>query len=148
MKILILSDSHYRNLDIDISKYDYVIHCGDYGDNYEFLEMNNCLFVRGNCDYQGPKEIFTKILNRDVLILHGDYYNVKNTYNSLVYKGIERKANFVFFGHTHRMDMFIEDNIVFINPGSYQDGNYVIIDDNNIKFYCDKKLLKSFEYRW
>lgn len=148
MRILILSDNHYRNIDLDLSKFDYIIHCGDYGSSLSKLEEYDSLVVRGNCDISGPKEIFREINGRNILVTHGDLYNVKIHYNSIIYKGLERKANFVFFGHTHRMDMFINDNVIFINPGSYQDGNYAIIDDNKISFYNEKKLVKSFDFRW
>ena len=149
MKILILSDNHRVNVDIDINKYDYVIHCGDYGNYYDYVSDNDkVLIVRGNCDSDGVKEIFKNINGRNVLILHGDLYNVKSHYNSLVYKAISRGANIVFFGHTHRADMFVIDNIIFINPGSFQDGNYVIIDDNSINFYKDDKIYKKYEFRW
>jgi len=148
MRILILSDSHSSYLDIPFNNYDYVIHCGDYGNNYEYLKENNVLFVRGNCDYEGAKQIITEIKNKKILITHGDLYNVKYHYNSLVYKALESKCDIVFFGHTHRADMFIEDNIIFINPGSYQYLDYVEIIDDNIIFYKDGKKYKNFEYRW
>ena len=149
MRILILSDNHRVNIDIDFNKYDYVIHCGDFGDCYDYLaNKDNVLFVRGNCDSDGVKEIFRNISGRNVLVLHGDLYNVKSHYNSLVYKAISRGANIVFFGHTHRADMFVIDDIVFINPGSFQDGSYVEIDDNNIIFYRDMKKYKKYEFRW
>lgn len=148
MKILILSDNHSRSLDFDFSKYDYIIHCGDYGNSYDVLNQTDALFVRGNCDYDGPKEIFREINNKKVLVLHGDLYNVKYHYNSLIYKALSRNAHVVFFGHTHRADMFIEDNILFINPGSYQDGSYVVINDDYIIFYKFDKEYKRFEYRW
>lgn len=148
MKILILSDSHYRNIELDLTKYDYVIHCGDYGNSYDLLEECDAYYVRGNCDMRGPKERFFEINGKNILVVHGDLYNVKSHYNSLVYKGLERKANFVFFGHTHRMDMFIENDIVFINPGCYMDDEYVVIGEKSINFYIGKKKYKSFEYRW
>lgn len=148
MKILILSDNHSRMIDLNLDLYDYIIHCGDYGDIDDILDKYNAYYVRGNCDYRGPKEIFVNIDNKNILITHGDLYNVKYHYNSIVYKALEKKADFVFFGHTHRADMFIEDNIIFINPGSYQNGNYVVIEDNKINFYRYDEVYKSFDYRW
>ena len=147
MKILILSDNHMRDIKLKFNKYDYVIHCGDYGNCYDMLN-NFTLVVRGNCDYEGPKEIITNINNKEVLITHGDMFNVKYHYNSLIYRAIEKKINVVFFGHTHRQDMFVEDNIIFINPGSYQNGDYVEIDDEHIYFYRDDSLFKRYDYRW
>ena len=81
MRILVLSDSHSRLVDdIKFNKYDFVIHCGDYGNSYEILKNNNVIFVRGNCDYQGDNERIITINNKKILILHGDLYNVKYDY--------------------------------------------------------------------
>lgn len=149
MRILILSDNHSRSIELDLSKYDYVIHCGDYGSFYDYVKNDSkVLIVRGNCDFEGNKEIFTNIKDRNVLVVHGDLYNVKSHYNTLIYKALSMNANMVFFGHTHRADMFIIENIVFINPGSYQYGEYVEIDDNNIIFYSNDKVFKKYEFRW
>ena len=58
MKILILSDNHSRGIDIDLSQFDYVIHCGDCGNFDEYARnLDNVLIVRGNCDFSGEKEI-------------------------------------------------------------------------------------------
>ncbi len=149
MRILILSDNHSRSVELDLSKYDYVIHCGDYGSFYDYVKNDsNVLIVRGNCDWDGEKEIFRCINNRNVLVVHGDLYNVKSHYNTLIYKALSKNANMVFFGHTHRADMFVIDDIVFINPGTYQYGEYVIIDDNYIYFYENDKRIKKYEFRW
>lgn len=145
MKILVLSDSHSKVVTMDTTEYDYIIHCGDYGCSKLKKEV---LYVRGNCDLDGPKEICTEIENRKVYITHGDLYRVKFGYDRLRYRALELKANLCFFGHTHRADMFIMDDIIFINPGAYQNGYYVIIDEESIGFYLDKKCYKKFEFKW
>ena len=149
MKILILSDSHYKSIDdINFNNYDYVIHAGDYGNSLIDLELNNVIFVRGNCDTSGPIDETFEIFNRKFYVTHGHYYDVKNTYERIILKGNLINSNFVIFGHTHRPDMFLKEGIVHINPGAYQNGYYVEITDNFISFYKDNKIYKQFNNIW
>ena len=59
-----------------------------------------------------------------------------------------KNINYCFYGHTHRQDYFIHDGITFINPGTYENGYYAIIEKNIIKFYKDKKVLEKFDLNW
>jgi len=147
MKILILSDSHYKDIDIK-NKYDYIFHLGDYGNSLDYLENNNIIYVKGNCDYYGDKDRIIEINNKKIFLTHGDKYRVKESYNSIYYKALSINSNIVLFGHTHYQTVFIENNILFINPGAYKDGYYVIIDDNYINLYLDDYLIKRIDYRW
>ena len=144
MKILVLSDSHFRPMEMDWKAYDYVIHCGDFGNQ----EVSDFLFVRGNCDFKGEKTKKVKIKNKTIFITHGDLFQVKYGYDRLSYKAQEEHADLCFFGHTHRADMFMIENIVFINPGAYQDGYYAIINDTSIQFYLNGECYKKFKYKW
>lgn len=149
MKILILSDSHSRRIDdINFKNYDYIFHLGDYGISKEILESNNVLYVAGNCDFTGQKDIIKDIGNKRFYITHGDKYNVKYQYNSLIYKALSLDANICLFGHTHNMTYFENDNIIFINPGAYNDGYYVVINDNTLTFYRYDSIIKKIEFKW
>ena len=150
MKILVLSDSHYRFIDdIEFDKYDYVFHCGDYGKSKEILNnTNNVYYVAGNCDWDNNKEVLVDISGKKVYMTHGDLYHVKMHMNSLIYKALENNANICFFGHTHEQAIFERDNILFINPGAYQDGFYVVIEDDGIYFYYNNTLRRKFDYKW
>jgi putative phosphoesterase len=149
MRILVLSDSHSRLVDdIKFNKYDFVIHCGDYGNSYEILKNNNVVFVRGNCDYQGDNERIITINNKKILILHGDLYNVKYDYIRLTYRGEASGASIVFFGHTHRQDLYELNDIMYINPGSYNYGDYIEIIDDKIIFYQNDRVVKKQDFRW
>ena len=149
MKILVLSDSHSRMLDIDFNKYDYVFHCGDFGSSKsDLMRNNNTYYVCGNCDFGNNKEVFININNKNIFMTHGDLYHVKSHMNSLIYKAIELKSNICLFGHTHELSLFERDNILFINPGAYIDGYYAIIDDNKISFYRYNSLIKEYNYKW
>lgn len=143
MKILVLSDNHSASLPA-FEGYDRVIHCGDYGR----YEPRGSLYVRGNCDIHGEKELSAEVLGRNVWITHGDLYGVKNGYDRLIYRALEVRADICFFGHTHRPDMFISDSVVFLNPGAYKDGFYAEIDGEYIAFYRDGRRYKKFEFKW
>lgn len=145
MKILILSDTHSSDVTLDLSSFDYVFHCGDLG---VFKNLDKVLYVRGNCDFKGPKELEFKINNKLFYITHGDLYNVKEDYNRLFYRAKELKADVVLFGHTHRCARFEMENILFINPGAYEDTFYVIINDNSLEYYMGERCYKKFEFKW
>ena len=145
MKILILSDSHEITPDFNFKKYDYVIHAGDYGRSYDLLNDNKVLFVRGNCDYYGDKELLEIINDKRVYITHGDLYRVKYQMSTLYYRAKEVKASLVVFGHTHEAYYDMEDGITFINPGSYCSGRYVEIIDDEVIFYLNNTVVKKFK---
>ena len=148
MKILVLSDSHRRKLDLNLKGYDLVIHCGDYGESYNYLKANNIIFVRGNCDLLGDKEKILTFINKRILIIHGDLYNVKYDLLAITYKGLSVHCNICFYGHTHIQNYFFSDSILYLNPGSYQNDEYVVIDNNKILFYSNKKIIKAIDYDW
>lgn len=148
MKILVLSDSHSTNLDsISFEQYDAVIHCGDYGHEKHTLLEHGVHFVCGNCDLFGPKSSIIELFGKKIWITHGDYENVKFTYDRLIYKAMEYQVDICFFGHTHQQICIEEDQILFINPGSYP-SSYVIINDNEILFYHQHNVIHKMAYRW
>ncbi len=135
MKILIISDSHNNSLDnINFKSYDYIIHCGDYGKSLNTIIKNNIIFVKGNCDNFGNNESIIYINDKKIYINHGNDYNVKYSYERLIYRALELNANIVLFGHTHKQIVFYEENILFINPGNYP-SYYVELNDNDIILY-------------
>lgn len=148
MKILVLSDSHRKKLDLNINDYDLIIHCGDYGESYDYLINNNISFVRGNCDLLGDKEKIISFKSKRILITHGDLYNVKYNLLSITYKALSCECNICFYGHTHIQNYFFSDSILYLNPGSFQNDEYVIINDNEILFYSNNKIIKSINYDW
>lgn len=143
MKILILSDSHRRFLKLNLADYDYVIHAGDRGD----LEFDdNVYYVRGNCDITGRDELNISIGDIRFFITHGHLYNVKYKMDNLIYRGMEQKANIVIFGHTHHQEVFKEKKILFINPGAYENGDFMVIDGKDLLIYKDDKLWRKINY--
>ena len=147
MRILVLSDNHYKEISPDL-KYDYIIHCGDHGSYLGVLNTLNAHYVKGNCDFSGPKELIIDINNKKIYITHGDMYNVKMSYNSICYKALSVNADICMFGHTHNQKAFYVENILFLNPGSYMNGDYIEIIDEDILFYKDNILVDKLVFRW
>lgn len=144
MRILVLSDNHYKKIDLDLKKFDYVFHCGDYGDS-KFSD--NVIYVKGNCDIKGDKIKEVVIDNKKILITHGDLFDVKYTLNRLFYKALDSKCDICLYGHTHYQFVEEIDGIYFINPGAYKDGYYTIINDNIIELYYLNKKIKEVKMR-
>ena len=148
MKILILSDSHHKQLDFNFNQFDYVLHAGDYGYEYETLLKNNIIFVKGNCDLEGTDEYILNLNDKKILLIHGHQKNVKSTYLNLSLYARSQNVNLVIFGHTHYQDSFVDNGITFINHGSYQDGEYAILEDDNINFYFNNTIIKNIKLNW
>lgn len=148
MKILVLSDSHENEIKLDLSKYDKVIHLGDYGDSYNLLKNNNVIIIKGNCDTLGLNDELITVNNKKLLFTHGDKYRVKYDLNNLYYFGLQSKANIVFFGHTHKKYYQKIGPITFVNPGAYKNNEYVKIIDNIIYFYTDNEVKEKYEIKW
>ena len=53
-----------------------------------------------------------------ILLTHGHRYGVKNGYLNLIMRAKELQVNAVIFGHTHIPEVFTEDGVLFVNPGS------------------------------
>ena len=145
MKILIISDTHKRNdnffrvMDM-IGPVDMVIHCGDIeGSEYAIEAGAGCPveMVAGNNDFfsQLPMEREFEIEKHKVWLTHGHHYYVSMGNERLKQEARSRGVDIVFYGHTHRPDIDLEDDVMVINPGSIsyprQDGrkpSYVLMD--------------------
>lgn len=145
-KVLILSDSHGKN---DIMEYvinkekpDYIIHCGDHClNNNDYLNRIFDIYVQGNNDYIGEREILKNIEGLIFLVLHGDEFNVySNELSGLIRYGKNVGADIILYGHSHVENYYKEDDIILINPGSItyprnktNKKSYAIIHINNGK---------------
>lgn len=128
MRILIASDSHNKNENLievltNEKNIDLFIHCGDI-ENNEMEIKNAChcpmIAVQGNNDFftDLPKEIEMKIGKFNVWITHGHYYYVSMGNETIKKEAISRNMDIVFYGHSHRPVIDIEDEIIAVNPGS------------------------------
>ncbi len=121
MKILIISDSHNnqkllrKQMTLDVN-YEVVFHLGDYfGDldeNYDLIENKKYYHVPGiiTLDYLSRNKfpwIKFELEGWKFLLVH-DRNNVPNDLEDV---------NIVCFGHTHKPELYKEQNTIFINPG-------------------------------
>ena len=165
MRILIISDIHgnYNNLVkvIENNKFDVIYLLGDilsyYGkDNDKIIKLLNAykdiiVAVQGNNDYNRlnyefelPEYTKTAVDGKVFLLTHGHIYNKYNLPNT----------NYDVFisGHTHKSSLYIENNKLYLNPGSIslpRDNNksYAIYDNNKFYIYTiDNILLKEVTF--
>ena len=138
-KLLVVSDSHgnYGNLQRAIERelpFDILIHCGDVEGYLELATGENPPYevrvVKGNCDFGNrfPKEIECNVGFFNILVTHGNCYNVKNEMELSTLKKIakERQVDIVLFGHTHCAEVVKdeENNILLLNPGSIEGSRF------------------------
>lgn len=132
LRILIMSDSHGRNENVElaiaqvreeIGEFQMLIHMGDVGDAREIESLAGvpCYIVRGNTDYDA------KLLNANVIeagghrifATHGHLYQVDMRLDLLRFAALENDCDIAMYGHTHVP--YLEENpddITILNPGS------------------------------
>lgn len=128
MKILIISDTHrqHRTLDILIDKVgeiDMLIHLGDTEGGEHYIEAAvNCPvhIIGGNNDFFSDlaREEEFCIGKYRVFITHGHCYGVSMGNQRLKEEARARHADIVMYGHTHRPELVIENDLTILNPGS------------------------------
>lgn len=132
MQIMILSDSHSmkkNDLIKIISRHpaDCYIHCGDVFMPYTDIEIGHFYIVKGNNDRPPiPENLTLEIDGLNFFIVHGHLYHVDAGIQGLASYAKEHHIDVVCFGHTHRPTCQIQDDIIYINPGSvtYPRGQY------------------------
>lgn len=148
MKILIVSDTHgsLHNFDAVIERekeIDMLLHLGDVEGDADYMqEVMDCPvhIVGGNNDYfsglPGEKEL--RIGSHKVLLTHGHGYHVSMDTRRLKQAARARGADIAVYGHTHRPDIDLEDDVKVINPGSLsyprqagRKATYVIMEIGN-----------------
>lgn len=102
---------------------DGIVHLGDGYDDASILEqLYNLPVIRvpGNCDVgvESPREICTTIAGLPVLITHGDAYNVKAGLDRIRQRAHVTRSRLVLYGHTHTPHLHLDDDVLFLNPGS------------------------------
>lgn len=132
LRILIMSDSHGRNENVElaiaqvreeIGEFQMLIHLGDVGDARELESLAGvpCYIVRGNTDYDA------KLLNANVIeagghrifATHGHLYQVDTRLDLLRFAALENDCDIAMYGHTHVP--YLEeapDDVTILNPGS------------------------------
>lgn len=154
MKVLIVSDTHGydQNFEAAVNQeapIDVLIHCGDIEgseDYYEALVECPVYMVRGNNDFFSdlPGEMVFFLKGHKIFLTHGHCYGVSMGIEHVLDEGIDRGADIIMYGHTHRPLLEQEDGVTILNPGSLsfprQEGRkptYLIMEideKNNFKF--------------
>ena len=132
LRILIMSDSHGRNENVElaiaqvreeIGEFQMLIHLGDVGDARELESLAGvpCYIVRGNTDYDA------KLLNANVIeagghrifATHGHLYQVDMRRDRLRFAALENDCDIAMYGHTHVPYLEEDpDDVTILNPGS------------------------------
>lgn len=132
LRILIMSDSHGRNENVElaiaqvreeIGEFQMLIHLGDVGDAREIESLAGvpCYIVRGNTDYDA------KLLNANVIeasghrifATHGHLYQVDMRLDLLRFVALENDCDIAMYGHTHVPYLEEDpDDVTILNPGS------------------------------
>ena len=132
LRILIMSDSHGRNENVElaiaqvreeIGEFQMLIHLGDVVDARELESLAGvpCYIVRGNTDYDA------KLLNANVIeagghrifATHGHLYQVDMRLDLLRFAALENDCDIAMYGHTHVPYLEEDpDDVTILNPGS------------------------------
>lgn len=145
MKILIVSDTHGRHLNLDRAlgrecPIDMFIHLGDVEGGEDYIDaVVECEkhVVRGNNDFFSdlPREEEFYIGSKKAFITHGHNYYVSFDTGQIKEEGRARHSDIVMFGHTHKPYLDIGEDITVLNPGSLsyprqegRKGSYMIME--------------------
>lgn len=145
MRILIVSDTHgsLRNFDEIIErekKIDMLLHLGDIEGDDDYMEAVMACpvhVVAGNNDFFSglPGELEIEVGKYKVFMTHGHGYYVSAGTKRLKQAARARGADIVMYGHTHRPEIDLEDDVITINPGSLsyprqpgRKATYVVMD--------------------
>ena len=131
MNIMIIGDDHgadifgiaYKQALAKFDVIDAIIHTGDSeridDEYYRDICGFNISYVRGNNDYnRAPESLMLRIGGKNIFVTHGHIYGVYMGLQRLYYAGVERGADFIIYGHTHRADHQKGKEAEVINPGS------------------------------
>ena len=128
MKILLVSDTHGREDRLKEAvhaewPFDYMVHCGDVQGAERMIQNMvscACLIVAGNNDIftDLPREMVLPLEGHRILVTHGHRQGVHSGVAGLKRLAVINSCDTVFFGHTHRPAITLEDGITFLNPGS------------------------------
>lgn len=128
MKIYVISDTHgkiEKAIEIyqDLQDIDLIIHLGDlWNDARRMKEQLNVPLIglKGNMDGSYDRDGY-QILETEfgrIFLAHGHMENIKNSYDTILYKADSLNCKAAFFGHTHIPLFREEEGLYLLNPGS------------------------------
>jgi len=148
IKLLAIGDSHIprrakiipdliiKKLEqlVEIEKFDYTFFTGDVVNAPKFMNFLNLITKRnlfvviGNMDYYGGnrdapvyRSLNISMGNNDNLIVgltHGHQVSPRGDHSQLELIAFERSFNILISGHTHKEEIFLQKDILLLNPGS------------------------------
>lgn len=154
MKILVVSDNHGDDEILTKianhfkEKVDLLLHCGDSELNPTQVPMTAFQAVKGNNDYRlnYPQDLVLTAGDDQILLTHGDHYQVNYSLTPLMLKGEEQAATIICYGHTHQLGVEYDHHMLILNPGSISlprgqyvglGGTFAIIDSQPTSFVVD-----------
>ena len=140
-RICLISDSHGNKDKIEDflldSNFDYIFFMGDGLRDFRDIYLDNLKKVSGNCDFFSDEAntIFTIICGKKIMITHGHMYKAKLTKSLMANYAKQNNAQIVCYGHTHIQKDETIDCVRLINPGSFKNGQYAIlnIEENKVE---------------
>ena len=174
IKLLAIGDSHLprraksvpdqiiKKLEqlVEIEKFDYTFFTGDVVNAPKFMNFlnlitkKNLFVVIGNMDYYGGnrdapvyQNLNLSMKNYDNLIIgltHGHQVSPRGDHSQLELISIEKSFNILISGHTHKEEIFLQNDILLLNPGSVT-GAWSFIASGNPSFITLSIIEKTGE---
>ncbi|WP_251547171.1 YfcE family phosphodiesterase [Limosilactobacillus caecicola] len=160
MKVLFVSDNHGDEAILEQIRQTFgnqvsaLFHCGDSNLASHQPGIQGYQTVIGNTDWglDYPQVVTEQVDDQVVTVTHGHLYQVNMTLTPLLLLGQETHADIIAYGHTHQLAVTMEEQRLFINPGSISfprgtytgiGGTFAIVDANSQRFivqYYDRQM--------
>ena len=174
IKLLAIGDSHIprraksvpdqiiKKLEqlVEIEKFDYTFFTGDVVNAPKFMNFLNLITKRnlfvviGNMDYYGGnrdapvyQSLNISMGNNDNLnvgLTHGHQVSPRGDRSQLELIAIEKSFNILISGHTHKEEIFLQKDILLLNPGSVT-GAWSFVASGNPSFITLSIIEKTGE---
>jgi len=174
IKLLAIGDSHLprraksvpdqiiKKLEqlVEIEKFDYTFFTGDVVNAPKFMNFLNLITKRnlfvviGNMDYYGGNRVAPiyqslniSMENNDNLMVgltHGHQASPRGDRSQLELIAIEKSFNILISGHTHKEEIFLQKDILLLNPGSVT-GAWSFVASGNPSFITLSVIEKTGE---
>jgi len=174
IKLLAIGDSHLprraksvpdqiiKKLEqlVEIEKFDYTFFTGDVVNAPNFMNFLNLITKRnlfvviGNMDYYGGNRdapVYRSLNismgdnnNLIVGLTHGHKISPRGDHSQLELIAIEKSFNILISGHTHKEEIFLQKDILLLNPGSVT-GAWSFVASGNPSFITLSVIEKTGE---
>ena len=157
MKVLLVSDTHGRNLNLedvlDIETPDFLCHMGDLEGSEDYIRLiTKCplAMVSGNNDFWTDlnPEVTFELQGFRIFMTHGHRYCAHAGNEQLKSAGRRNKADIVLFGHTHRPTLEFDEDIIVANPGSMTYPRKEKRKPSYMVLYLEKGKVPKFETKF